>query len=262
MRSSRHRVAAWRGLLIPTGLVVVVVLAAGPAISVISEEQPKTAFRDLQLGYLALEDGNFESAMEHYSRARDRATGEEQRFNALFGLGSAALELGRLDLAREVFEQAHQLKPDEVGATFMLGLTCRHQGDLDDAVKYLAEAAVRDPDFTQSLVELAIAYGAIERHADAERVCREVLAKKPENFDARLGLAVALFHQAENEAAVSEFREALGLKPDSIRAHYGLGLALVFAGDSAGAIEEMDYLHSRAPELSADLQKWIYPDGS
>ena len=114
----------------------------------------------------------------------------------------------------QAFDEAHELKPGEVGCTFMLGVTCRRQGELDAAVTYLAEAAVRDPDLTQALVELGIAYGALERHADAERVCREVLTKDPDNIEARLGLAVALFHQDENEAAVEQFREVLERDPD------------------------------------------------
>ncbi len=117
----------------------------------------------------------------------------------------------------------------------MLGVTSRRQGHLDAAVTYLAEAAVRDPDLMQALVELGIAYAALERHADAERVCREVLAKDPENIEARIGLAVALYHQDEYVAAVRAFRKALELDPDNLRAHYGLGLALVFAGDTRSA---------------------------
>lgn len=238
------------------------ILAIVPAVNGTSEEPPPNAFRELQLGYLALDRGEFESAMSHYARARDLASGEEQRFNAVFGLGSAALEIGRLDEARSAFEEAHELRPAEAGATLMLGVTCRRQGDLDLAVTYLAEAAVRDSDLTQALVELGIAYAAQERHADAERVCREALVKDPDNIEARIGLAVALFHQDENEAAAVEFREALELDPDDLRAHYGLGLALAFSGDSEGAIEEIIYLNSRSPELAADLHRWVYPDGN
>lgn len=244
------------------GIIVLVILAAAPVVRAALEGQAKEAFRELQLGYVALDQRDFESAIGHYAEARDLAVGDTQRFNALFGLGSAALELGRLDEARVFFEEAHELKPGEIGATFMLGLTCRRQGEFADAVTYLAEAAARDPEFTQALLELGIAYGALERHADAERVCREVLVKEPENIDARLGLAVALFHQDDNEDAVVEFREVLERDPENTRAHYGHGLALLFNGDREGAIDEIIYLNSHAPELGTDLHKWVYPDGS
>ena len=242
------------------GIVVLVILAAAPVVRAELGGQENEAFRELQLGYVALDQRDFESAIGHYTKARDLASGDEQRFNALFGLGSVALELGRLDEARVVFEEAHALKPGEVAATYMLGVTCRRLGEMDAAVTYLAEAAARDPDLTQALVELAIAYGALERHADAEKVCREVLVSDPENIEAQLGLAVALFHQDKNEDAVSQFREILELDPDSVRAHYGLGLALVFAGDREGAIEEVVYLNSHAPELGDDLYQWVFPD--
>lgn len=225
-----------------------------------TERDSKESFRQLQLGYVALDSGDFEAAMEHYSRARDVSHGDEQLFNALFGLGSAALEIDRLGVAREALESAHELRPEEVGATYLLGLTCRRQGELNTAVTYLAEAAVRDPEFTQALVELGIAYGALERHRDAERVCREVLKQEPDNLEAMLGLAVALFHQDENEAAVEQFRLVLELEPENLRAHYGLGLALVFANDRTGAIEELRYLNEHAPELAGELHDWIYPN--
>lgn len=225
------------------------------------EADAEESFRQLQLGYVALDGGDFEAAARHYGRARDLARGEEQLFNALFGFGSAALELERLDGAREAFEAAHELRPGEAGATFLLGVTCRRQGDLDQAVVYLAEAAARDPELTQALVELGIAYGALGRHADAERVCRKALEQDPQSTEAMLGLAVALFHQDANEAAVEQFRQLLELDPDNIRAHYGLGLALVFAQDRPGAMEELRYLNEHAPELGDELYSWIFTDG-
>ncbi len=223
------------------------------------DEKGKDAFRELQLGYVALDEGDFESAIGHYTNARDLSLGDEQRYNALFGLGSAALELGLLDDAREALEEAHELKPGEAKCTFMLGVTRRRQGALREAVTYLAEAAVRDPELTQALVELGITYGALERHTDAERVCREVLKRDPDNIEARLGLAVALFHQDDNEAAVREFRGVLELDPENARAHYGHGLALLFAGDRNGAKSEIIYLNTHAPELGADLYERVYP---
>ena len=183
-------------------VTVILILATAPLVWAGMDERAKEAFRELQLGYVAMEEGDYETAMAHYEKARDLSLGDEQRYNALFGLGSAALELGRLDQARAVFDEAHELKPGEVECTFMLGVTCRRQGDLNNAVTYLAEAAARDPEFTQAFVELGIAYGALERHADAQRVCQEVLKTDPENIEARLGLAVALFHQDDNAAAI------------------------------------------------------------
>lgn len=260
MKSTHSRDNVWRELIFRSGLVVLI-LAAAPLAWTGSEGQPNNAFRELQLGYVALNQGDFESAIGHYLRARDLASGEEQRFQAVFGLGSAALELGRLDEAQEAFEEAHEIKPGEVGATLMLGVTCRRQGELASAVTYLAEAAVRDPESTQALVELGIAYAGLERHADAEKVCREALAKDPDNIEARVGLAVALFHQDDYEGAVAQFREILELDPDNLRAHYGLGLALVFTGDEDGAIEEIIYLNQHSPELGAELHSWVYSDG-
>jgi tetratricopeptide (TPR) repeat protein len=241
------------------GIIVSLILSTAPLVGAGMEERAKEAFRELQLGYVALDEGAFETAIVHYEKARDLSLGDEQRYNALFGLGSAVLELGRLDRARAIFDEAHELKPGEVECTFMLGVTCRRQGDLSAAVTYLAEAAARDPNFTQAFVELGITYGALERHADAQRICQDVLTVDPENIEARLGVAVALFHQDENTASVREFREVLDRDPENIRAHYGYGLALFFEGDREGAKKEIIYLNSHAPELGSDLYEWVFP---
>jgi tetratricopeptide (TPR) repeat protein len=242
-----------------SGIVVFMILTTVAVVRAGMDEQGKSAFRELQLGYVALDQGDFEAAMVHYEKARDLSLGDEQRYNALFGLGSAALQLERFDRARGFFDEAHELKPGEVEGTYMLGVTCRRQGDMTNAVKYLAEAAARDSEFTPAFVELGIAYGALERHADAERVCHEALVNDPDNIEARLGLAVALFHQDENKAAAGEFREVLDRDPENVRAHYGYGLALLFEGDREGATKEIIYLKTHAPELASDLYDRAYP---
>lgn len=258
VETTRVTSVVWRASVVA---LVVCFLVALDVIGSDRDQQSREAFRELQLGFVALDADEFESAIEHYSRARDIAVGDEQLFNALFGIGAAALELGRLDTAHEALGAAHELRPGEVSATFMLGVACRRQGKNEDAVRLLAEAAVRDPELTQALVELGIAYGAIGRHADAERVCREVLDKEPDHVEARLGLAVALYHQDDLESAVVEFRQVLAIDPTNIRAHYGLGLALLYSRDRGGAMDELRYLKEHAPDLGDDLFGRMFPDG-
>jgi tetratricopeptide (TPR) repeat protein len=258
VETSRVARAMWKKRAVA---LVVSLVVAGSAMGSDRDQRSREAFRELQLGFVALNAEKFDSAVEHYSRARDLASGDEQLFNALFGIGAAASELGRLDTAREALSAAHELKPGEVGATFMLGVVCRRQGRLDDAVRFLAEAAVRDPELTQALVELGIAYGAIGRHADAEQVCRDVLNDEPDHIEARLGLAVALYHQDDLEPAAAEFRRVLAIEPTNVRARYGLGLALLYSRDRDGAMDELRYLKEHAPDLGDDLYSRLFPDG-
>ncbi|MCU0304284.1 MAG: tetratricopeptide repeat protein [Thermoanaerobaculales bacterium] len=238
---------------------VVLLVGAGRAIAESSSSASAEAFRQLQLGYVALDRGDLAAAMEHYARAEELAVGDEQRFQAALGLGSTALELDRPDEARAALERAHRFRPQESGATFLLGVACRRQGDAETAVRYLAEAAAREPGMTSALVELGIAYGALDRHADAERVCRAALELEPDNLEAGLGLAVALYHQDEVEDAAVQFRRVLELDPGNLRAHYGLGLALLYSGDRQGALEELRALSSAAPDLASDLHGRLFP---
>ena len=244
------------------GLLVLVLAMGFPTSSSATGDAQAApdAFRELQLGYVAFDAGDFEGAMSHYAKALEGARGVEQRFNALLGLGSAAFELERYDEAMAAFEEAHSLKPGEVGATFSLGVTCRKMGELERAVTLLAEAAIREPGQVDPLVELGIAYGALGRHRDAERVCRDALDIDPDHVEARLGLAVALFHQDLNAEAAVEFRRVLERQPDNPRAHYGLGLALLYAGDRQGAVDEIIELEKLSPKLSDELHGWVFPD--
>ena len=255
--STDRRRVSWRARL---AVSVLLVLAAGVATVAGQEEGAKTAFRALQLGYVALDRGDFETAMRHYEKAAGLARGDEERFQALLGYGTAAFELGRYEQARQALEEAHGVKPVDPAATLTLGVVCRRQGALDAAVTYLADAATRDPEMIEALIELGVAYGALERHSDAEIVCRDALEIDPQNTEARLGLAVALFHQDKNQAALTEFNAVLENEPDNVRAHYGLGLALLYSGDRDGAIEEIGFLNQHAPELADDLHRWVFRD--
>jgi tetratricopeptide (TPR) repeat protein len=223
-------------------------------------ERSESSFRQLQLGYMALDSGDFEAALDHYARARDLARGDMERFQALFGFGSAALELDRNAEAWDALDEAHRIRPAETEATMLLGVACRRVGELDDAVRYLAQAAAGNPELTRALIELGITYGALERHTDQEKVYRRALEVDPTDPEARLGLAVALFHQDRYEDSVEAFRETIEVAPENLRAHYGLGLALFYSGDRNGAVEQVVYLKSRSPELASELRDWIFAD--
>ncbi|HSN54011.1 MAG TPA: hypothetical protein VLT32_05040, partial [Candidatus Sulfomarinibacteraceae bacterium] len=77
--------------LVALAAALVLASATGSASDGAPAQPTPTAFRELQLGYLAIEAGDPEAAMGHYAAALERARGDEQRFNALLGLGSAAL---------------------------------------------------------------------------------------------------------------------------------------------------------------------------
>ena len=117
----------------------------------------------LKRGYFASEQGQHEEAYTHYQNALENASTSELRFQAYVGLGSTAAALGRLDAARENFEQALALRPNNAETLFSLGLVAKKQDRFQEAASLFANAAVRDPSLSEAMVELGVVYEILGR---------------------------------------------------------------------------------------------------
>ena len=78
-----------------------------------------SALEDLRRGYGAMEDGDYEAALGHYTMAADRANTQEQRFQAYLGIGSATSALARPDEAQAAYEEALAIKPGDPDALYL-----------------------------------------------------------------------------------------------------------------------------------------------
>ena len=246
----------WR-LLVTLAAVLLITVGpafAGPKDTDSNQEQGRSPSLDaLKRGYLASEQGEHEVAYNHYQNALESASTSELRFQAYVGLGSAAAALGRLDEAREQFEQALALRPDNAETLFSLGLVAKEQNRFQEAASLFANAAVRNPALSEAMVELGVVYEILGRHEEAADACWRAVTVSPEDQGALLCLGVARFHLGLYEGASQAFEAVIELNPDSPRARYGLGLAKIYMDDNEGAIAEYVALKPLDPDLAKDL---------
>ena len=246
----------WRILVTSAALLLITVgpAVAGPNETDSNQQQGRSPSLDaLKRGYFASENGEHEEAYTHYQSALETASTSELRFQAFVGLGSAAMALGRLDGARENFEQALALRPDSAETLFSLGLVAREQDRFQEAASLFANAAVRDPSLSEAMVELGVVYEILGRHEEAADACWRAVTVNPDDQGALLCLGVSRFHLGLYEGASQAFEAVIELNSESPRARYGLGLAKIYLDDNAGALAEYLALKPLDPDLARDL---------
>ena len=236
---------------------------AGPVDADSTEEKGRSPSLDaLKRGYTARENGDHEEALAQFQSALQSASNSELRFQAYVGIGSAAAALGRLDAARENFENALALRPDNPETIFSLGLVAKEQDRYQEAASLFANAAVRDPSLSEAMVELGVVYEILGRHEEAADACWRAVTVTPEDQGALLCLGVARYHLGLYEGAAQAFESVIEQNPESARARYGLGLCKIYIEDFEGAREQYQALKPLDPELARDILLRIPVDNS
>ncbi|WP_329485842.1 tetratricopeptide repeat protein [Kitasatospora sp. NBC_01246] len=229
----------------------------------------------------ALADGDTAEAARRFTAVRDRADHygvESVRPAALLGLGDCALEAGRLDDAREHFEQAERLLADEPlprRAAAIRGRAVAHllAGELRYAC-YLLETAIdrlnagglHDPDALLLLYSAAIGpYMDMGAHARAAQAAELALALAPDATDPAL---VAGLHRSVARTLIADGRAAeadaslakaqllyqrLRLTSDLAKCHWMRGYVHAQAGDLARAEDELRTARAMLASRQAEL---------
>ena len=250
------------GLRTLTALLVACLLAI-PGMAG-SEDDQKFASRtpaldELKFGLGAMEAAEYEQAFVHFERAKEYATNSEIRFQADFGLATAATALGRPSEAEAAFERAIAARPDHVEVLYSYGLLLKQTNRPDRAASFFARAAVNDPTFVEAYVELGVVYARLGRHADSAAACQRALAVDQESAGALLCLGVASYHLGQYAGAQQLFEAVLETDINNARARYGLGLSRLYQEDRNGAIQEYAVLKELDAELARDLYQAIFP---
>ena len=204
------------------------------------------------------------------SRAATRAHPQQAAFHEI--RGRALMASGDLSAARQAFEKARALSPDQASTMAELAALSAQEGDPESALQLYEQAAKADPteaDYVWQAAQLAIAAGdqadvrerleflsrlhgehtEATRHLalilieeDPERSLR--LARQAVRFrggpDALTTLGQIQFQQGQTARAQTTLNRSLALRPDSPSAHYWLAKTLVESGDPAAARESLN----------------------
>jgi len=242
-------------------LALALVAAAPPAMG---QDGSKTwsgsspSLDQLKQGFVAMGEGAYETALDHYRSALENANTRELRFQAFVGIGSAESALGRLDEARQSYDRALAIKPENPETLFAAGMVAKDQGLFETAAELFAGAAVRKPDFGEALTQLGVVYAFQGRHEESAEACWKAVSVNPEDEGALLCLGVARYHLGLYTQAAQAFEKVVEIDPQSSYAHYSLGLCKLFEEDEDGAIAQYVALKDLDPELARDLYNRIF----
>jgi tetratricopeptide (TPR) repeat protein len=179
----------------------------------------------LSYGSVFFQRGYFDQAAASFERAlRDDPSSAE----ALYGMGSAYLNLQKTAEARDCFERATKLRanyPDTLANAWNnLGLLATRSGHTEEAVKCFQEALRSSPDHLIALNNLGNAYRVQKNWGEARKTFERALEVSPTDPEANYGLGM-VFAQADDAAHAYEYlHRALQSRPVYPEALNNLGI--------------------------------------
>ncbi len=171
--------------------------------------------------------------------------------------GSAARELGRLDVAKESFARAVQLKKDPATLSLLADVH-RLLGDDEESERCLRRALEIDPDYEEAHYNLGVQARFRRDYDEAERRLRRAIELDPSYAEAYAELGWVLVSLRRLDEAEPHLRRALALDPSRFRTHAYLG-NLLFA---TGRPDKGEASYAQAVRIAPDdsTARWWHAD--
>ncbi|MBI4483022.1 MAG: sulfatase-like hydrolase/transferase [Acidobacteria bacterium] len=160
-------------------------------------------------------------------------------------------EAGRLDAAIRKLEQARQMAPDTLAASYFLGLNRFKQGDLEGAKAQFEHVIQINPDFALAHYYLASIHLAAHRMEEAEEAFRQTLKLDAKNYRAHFNLGALYVRRGMTAHALEAFQKAVEVNSGYFLAHNALGKLYEFRGQLHRAIAS----YEKAVELSPSYEE-------
>jgi tetratricopeptide (TPR) repeat protein len=152
------------------------------------------------------------------------------------GLAEALLGGGKLEEAKQAYEQALRVDPRFLAAPIGLGTIAYMQGQQAEAEARFREALAMDASSAEANNNLAGLLVRQNKLAEAVPYFAEAVRVKPEFANAQYSYAATLARLQKRDEAITHYRAALDANPDFAAAHYDLGLLLAEQGKFEEAI--------------------------
>ena len=130
---------------------------------------------------------------------------------------------GRLDQARDIYDQILTYVPDQPDACNLRGLIALGDDELGTAEVLIRRAVAAGPGMPDYHCNLGIALRRQGRLGEAEASYRRALALRPGHAEAEANLGTVLYQSGEADAAAACFERSLASRADYSLALFGLG---------------------------------------
>ena len=194
------------------------------------------------LGRLDLDDHNFESAIRNLNQAVVKPPFPDTSYY----LGYAYFKQGDLDNAAKWLKEAAQTNPRDARIPYQLGLVYRKQGLADEATKALAlSEQMRQRDDNESKLRMECAQKLDQGlREEAHAVCEQLY--DPDNAEKLTALGTIYAQHGDLEASLKPFRRAAELAPQSPQMQYNLALAY----------SQLSQFEAARTPLADSLKRW------
>lgn len=155
---------------------------------------------DLILAEIAYKENDKEGALALLTPLMD--VEDDARFDVLKFLSKVYLDLGRIDEARDVLEEAVLLFGEDLFLQYRLGILYYETGEIEGALGAFQKAIEINPAFTNAHLALATLLLQTGRYEEAETSYRNVLKLDPRNDAALKELADLLFEREEFDQGI------------------------------------------------------------
>ena len=206
------------------------------------EKSPENGEARLELGRLELDTADYASAEKEFRKARAAGIAADR---VLPLLAKAMSQQGKF---KEILEEVSP----EIAAKSAPLLTLRGEallatGRVEDAKQAFDQAVALSPDSGDALLGQA-RYAIVKQDkASAERYISEAVAKDPKNPDVLMAQGTMLRTQGKSDEALAFFDKALALNPNHRTAHIEKAYIHITRGKFPEAKAEIDAAEKNAP---------------
>src|SRR5712691_1169725 len=180
----------------------------------------------------------------------------ERRLMSLKREAACAHDTGKFAEARETYERALALNPDDASVHYRLAQLAYEQGQGNEARRHYAQAVTLDPTYRTEYNSLGPVYLSLGQFTQAAAEYRKIIALDPQHACAHRGLADVSAGQGRWDEALAHYRRASELRPGDGWTHLGLGRAHVqFRNWASAETELMEAVRSKDCEGAA--QYWL-----
>jgi predicted TPR repeat methyltransferase len=163
---------------------------------------------------------------------------DPEHLEALHWLGVLYVQQNQLTEARDCFEKAIQLAPDNPTFTLLLANTLKIQGLYTQAAQLLENILTIYPEHALALNNLGTVYYARAKLDDAISFYQRAITACPDYSDAYYNLGLALSKKNLFAEAIATYRTLLEITPDHFPARFHLACILMNQEDILAATSE------------------------
>ncbi|MCK5863260.1 MAG: tetratricopeptide repeat protein [Candidatus Hydrogenedentes bacterium] len=157
------------------------------------------------------------------------------REDIYFHMGVALAADKQREAARQAFQEALRLNPDDARAHNDLGVLLEQTDDYEGALEHYHAAVEARPEFALAQSNLCDLLGRMGDSTGAITACEAAASAAPEVANYAYNLAVQFAAAGQEHQAIEQYRIALILAPEEVRILNNLALLLESQGEAAEA---------------------------